>query len=44
MKIKDVTDKDVDGRDQQWQEEATIEVRKEKTHAVIRDTATDSFA
>ena len=44
MQIKDVTDNDVDGRDKQWIEECTIEVRKEKAHAVVRDSATDSFA
>ena len=34
---------DVDGRADQWIEEATIEVRKESTHAVLRDDSTDSF-
>lgn len=38
-----VQDNDVDGRADQWIEQATIEVRKESTHAVIRDTSTDSF-
>lgn len=40
---RNIEDNDVDGRADQWIEEATIEVRKESTHAVIRDTATDSF-
>lgn len=44
MRIKDVQDADQDGRAQQWIEEFTMEVRYEATHAVVRDSATDSFA
>ena len=44
MKInRNVQANDVDGRADQWIEECTIEVRKESTHAVIRDSSTDSF-
>jgi len=44
MKInRDVQANDVDGRADQWIEECTVEVRKESTHAVLRDTNTDSF-
>lgn len=44
MKInRNVQANDIDGRADQWIEEATIEVRKEVTHAVTRDSATDSF-
>lgn len=43
MDIKDVDDDDQDGRARQWIEEFTVEVRKEQTHAVVRDTDTDSF-
>ena len=43
MRKKDVTSPDVDGREEQWLEEATLEVRYEATHAVVRDAATDSF-
>src|SRR5690606_17435751 len=44
MKTKNVQDNDVHGKEKQWYEVATIEVHKEKTHAVVRDTATDGFA
>lgn len=44
MTTKDVTDKNKDGEAKQWLEECSLEVRYEKTHAVVRDTATDSFA
>lgn len=43
MQRKNVSDADVDGRDVQWIETQCVEVTKEKTHAVMRDTATDSF-
>jgi hypothetical protein len=44
MKIKNVEDSDQDGRARQWIEEFTVEVRKEMTHAVVRDNSTDSFS
>jgi hypothetical protein len=40
---RDVQSDDVDGRADQWLEESTVEVRKESTHAVVRDANTDSF-
>jgi len=44
MKInEDVQDNDIDGRADQWLEEASIEVRKEMTHGVVRDNSTDAF-
>lgn len=43
MKTKKVGDNDVHGETKQWYEVTTTEVRKEMTHAVVRDTATDSF-
>jgi len=44
MKTKDIEDKDVDGMATQWIEECSLEVRYEATHAVVRDSATDSFS
>lgn len=44
MTKKVIGDNDVDGKSWQWIEECTIEVRYEATHAVVRDTATDSFS
>lgn len=44
MRSKMVTDNDIDGDAEQWLEECTLEVRYEATHAVVRDSATDSFA
>ena len=44
MKVKRVEENNRDGRARQWIEETTLEVRNEKTHAVIRDSATDTFS
>ena len=44
MKIKRVEENNRDGRARQWIEECTLEVRNEPTHAVIRDSATDTFS
>jgi hypothetical protein len=44
MKTKQIEDNDVDGKAEQWIEEVSQEVRYEATHAVVRDTATDSFS
>jgi len=40
---RNVQDNDIDGRADQWIEEFTVEVRKESTHGVVRDSSTDSF-
>lgn len=43
MTRKEITDADVDGLAEQWIEQYSMEVRYEVTHAVVRDSSTDSF-